>query len=133
MSGTWTRGLAGGSCRRAVAILSGGFPDEGPGPGNHLVQHDAERVDVCRRRHRAALDLFGGHVRRGATDFVLRRHRPATAPCSHLGVPPRQTEIRDDDAQLPVRTGGLTSMTLWLLKSRCTTPAWCAAVKPAAI
>ena len=87
-----------------MAILSGVSANERPGPGDHLVKHDAERVDVGRRRHRAALDLLGRHVRRGARDLTASADMDNdSAVLSSLRAPPRQAEIRDDHPHLLVR------------------------------
>ena len=78
------------------------LPVKWPDAGHHLVEHDAERVDVRRGRDRTALNLFGSHVRRGPDDLGLRRHvqrRGALVECA----PPRQTEIGHDHARLVFR------------------------------
>ena len=105
--GTWTRGLGGGSCSRLTAILSGVSPTKGRRPGDHLVEHDAERVDIGGRRHRPALDLLGRHVGRRARDLGLRRQRQRQAGALVLRAPPRQAEIRDDGAHLLFRASRL--------------------------
>ena len=50
-----------------------------------------------------------------------------------LRAPPRQAESVTTARISSSARAGFTSMTLWLLKSRCTTPTRCAAVRPAAI
>ena len=48
----------------------GRVPVERPRPGQHLVEDDAERVDIRRRRDLFAEHLFGRHVRRCPEDIA---------------------------------------------------------------
>ena len=61
--------------------------------GDHLVEDDAERVDVGRGRQGAALDLLGRHVvRRAEHGLRLRQRRPARRLRAA-----REAEVGDDD------------------------------------
>jgi hypothetical protein len=78
--------------------------DERRPPDDHLVQHQAQRVDVARRRRRLAAGLLGGHVARRAArrrlvgrdrrDAEVGEHDPPVARDQHVvGL-----EIAVDDA-----------------------------------
>ena len=92
-------------------------------PGDGAIEHGAERVDVAAMiDRRAAARLLRRHVRgraehrAGARQLVL---------LLHLGD--AEVEQLGDVAAVAVVPGALTSMTFSGLRSRCTTPAACAA------
>jgi hypothetical protein len=75
---------------------------EGERAGHHLVEHDAERVDICGRRDGLALQLFRRDVG-GRADHVARigeRRQPALA---RLATAAREAKVCDDDARLSGR------------------------------
>ena len=88
---------------------------DGAPPGEHLVEHQAERVDVAARRHFAAGELFRGHVggRTGA-QRLARRAGEAEVGDPDLAVAVehdvRRLQIAMDDA--PVVGGGETGADL---------------------
>ena len=90
-------------------------------PGQQLVQHAAEGVEVGAAVHVDALGLLRRHVRDGA-DRVARQRQPRGV----VGEQPRDAEVDD----LDVRAAAATIRLLGLM-SRCTTPAACAAARPA--
>ena len=116
--------------------LERGFSHKGQRSCQHLVQHDAERVDIRRGCDRAALNLLGRHIGRCARDLTLRRpidvdiDRLVQSSCALRDARPKSVTTA---RTCPSARVGFTSMTLWLLKSRCTTPTRCAAVRPSAI
>jgi hypothetical protein len=75
---------------------------EGETAGQHLVQDDAQRVDVGRGadRHAAAVDLLGCHVVRRADDLAaagqvfLVVERPGEAEVGDLGTRSQETGVR---------------------------------------
>ncbi len=56
-----------------------GVPGVLAAPGEALDQHEAERVDVDRGRHRLPAHLLGAEVGRGADDHARGRHRRGVA------------------------------------------------------
>ena len=87
--------------------LERGVGHERPRPGDHLEEDDPHRIDVGRRRHRAALDLLRRHVGGGARNLTgIVQGDGETRPVV-LRVALGQAEVRDDGPQLPVRRGGL--------------------------
>src|SRR5215210_667661 len=78
--------------------ISWGFDLEGNFTGQHLVEDDAQRVEVARRTNRLALSLLGGHVLRAAK-YVAgmgdrgRLYGSSYAEVRHLRVP----RIGDED------------------------------------
>ena len=75
-----------------------------------------------------------GAMYAGVPDTVPSSERandsPVVSPCVSRRARPKSVMTTRVSFSPP---GGFTSITLWLLKSRCTTPARCAAVSPAAI
>jgi hypothetical protein len=75
--------------RRVVEVLRQELhqrlPFEGRPPGQHLVEHDAQRVDVGPPVDGVAHDLLGRHVLRRAQDLAGARHRRPLAVVEELG------------------------------------------------
>ena len=68
IDGTSELGGRGGSERWRSAIATTDSPSNGTVPGEQLVEHHPDRVEVAARAHRKALCLLGREVARGAHD-----------------------------------------------------------------
>jgi hypothetical protein len=75
--------------------LSQDFAVEGHAAGDHLVEDNAQRIDVRAGVRLPALDLLGTHVLGGADDDALPRHRLGA---ERVG----DTEVHDAGVPVPV-------------------------------
>ena len=69
-------------------------------PRDHLVHHEAEGVDVGRRRQIATLHLFGRHVVRRPENLAGHR-RPGVGTARAILRTHGQAEVGDDNARWP--------------------------------
>ena len=74
---------------------------EGPAAGDHLVQHDAQGVDVGGGRHLPAVHLLGRHVGGRAHHLARHRDRPRRRSRRRAGEP----EVGDHGSNRSVRPG----------------------------
>ena len=117
------------------------LPSNAFSPGEHLVQHRAEREDVGARVRLAALELLGRHVLERAEDRAMTgqfggcRGERREAGCLRGGrADLRQPEIEELGLREPVVPApDLVSMMLAGFRSRWTTPAACARSSASAI
>ena len=108
-----------GSSRESIALGSsdtclsatatGVVAGERQRAGEHLVQHDADRVQVAALVDVVALRLFGRDVRDAAHHHAGLRHAPACAPHTARAMPKSQS----------LTTSSLVTRTLAGLTSRC--------------
>jgi hypothetical protein len=85
--------------RRCSGAAWPGSPGERDAPGQHLVGHDRESVEVARSVRHAPAQLFGGHVGRSADDLAVRVRgaKPSRAipKSASLAAPPRANSTFD--------------------------------------
>ena len=70
--------------------------------GEDLVKHEAERVDVARRRHLASLDLLGGHVGGRSRPHVFSFDTAAPGGQAKVGEAHLAPAVDDDVVGLEV-------------------------------
>ena len=96
--GTSISGRGGSSLSRRAAETRGVSAGEGQLPGHHLVEHDAQGVDVRGSRHRAASHLLRGHVLRRPENGRAAGQWPVLRLLLAVGLDgPGDAEVGDDD------------------------------------